>query len=223
MIDGVLTTEALAAEPTSSAPSDAVRSAPVRIAILDEHERGTDGLVRWIDRNAPEFVIVAVDDEWMRLVRHHAFPADVVLLDAEPKGPVSLAARIRACRATGATVVLVGSDVDADDVQVVAGTIDRDASPAEVVAAVRSAIAGNAPRRIVAPALAPRLSPGELQALRLYADGATTAQAAEMMGVGYETVKTYLRRVRAKYAKLGRDAGRRADLVRRAAEDGFLG
>jgi len=221
MIDGGLTTDALAAEPRSSSPP--ARSAPTRIAILDEHGRGTDGLVRWIDRNAPEFVIVAVDDEWMRLVRHQAFPADVVLLDAEPKGPVSLAARIRACRATGATVVLIGGEGDGDEVRAVAGTVDRDASPADVVEAVRSAVAGHAPRRVVAPTLAPRLSAGELQALRLYANGATTAQAAETMGVGYETVKTYLRRIRAKYAKLGRVAGRRSELVRRAAEDGFLG
>ena len=42
------------------------------------------------------------------------------------------------------------------------------------------------------------------------------------MDVGYETAKTYLRRVREKYARAGRPASRKAELIRRAAEDGFL-
>jgi hypothetical protein len=42
------------------------------------------------------------------------------------------------------------------------------------------------------------------------------------MDVGYETAKTYLRRVREKYARAGRPASRKSELIRRAAEDGFL-
>ncbi len=46
--------------------------------------------------------------------------------------------------------------------------------------------------------------------------------AAARSQVGYETAKTYLRRVREKYAKAGRPASRKAELIRRAAEDGYL-
>ena len=42
------------------------------------------------------------------------------------------------------------------------------------------------------------------------------------MQVGYETAKTYLRRTREKYARVGRPASRKSDLIRRAAEDGLL-
>ena len=42
------------------------------------------------------------------------------------------------------------------------------------------------------------------------------------MNVKYETAKTYLRRVREKYARVDRPAGKKADLIRRAAEDGYL-
>ena len=35
-------------------------------------------------------------------------------------------------------------------------------------------------------------------------------------------VETYLRRVREKYGKVGRPTSSRADLIRRAAEDGYL-
>jgi DNA-binding CsgD family transcriptional regulator len=68
----------------------------------------------------------------------------------------------------------------------------------------------------------PRLSVGEEEALRLYAGGRSTLEVAEEMHVQFETAKTYLRRVREKYAKVRRPASRKADLIRRAAEDGYL-
>lgn len=68
----------------------------------------------------------------------------------------------------------------------------------------------------------PRLSPGEEEALKLYVSGLSTVEVAENMNVQYETAKTYLRRVREKYAKTDRPASRKADLIRRAAEDGYL-
>jgi len=198
--------------------------APVRLAVLDEHGMDVDALSRWLDRNAPDLALVAADDDWLRLVRNPAFPSDVVLLDSEPVGPVSLAARVRACRSTGAAVLLIAEGPLSEEASglVVAGVVPRRAAPGELAEAVRAATTPSG-RRPIAPPLPPRLSAGELRALRLYAAGSTTNQVAQEMGVGYETVKTYLRRVRAKYAKAGRPAGRRAELVRRAAEDGLLG
>jgi DNA-binding CsgD family transcriptional regulator len=72
------------------------------------------------------------------------------------------------------------------------------------------------------PQIKPRLSPGEEEALKLYVSGLSTVDVAENMNVQYETAKTYLRRVREKYAKAGRPASKKADLIRRAAEDGYL-
>jgi DNA-binding NarL/FixJ family response regulator len=68
----------------------------------------------------------------------------------------------------------------------------------------------------------PKLSPGEAEALRLYATGYSTSEVAAQMNVQYETAKTYLRRVREKYARVDRPASKKADLIRRAAEDGYL-
>jgi DNA-binding NarL/FixJ family response regulator len=45
---------------------------------------------------------------------------------------------------------------------------------------------------------------------------------ARALGVDEETVKTHLRRIRAKYAALGRPAPTRRDLYVRAVEDGLL-
>jgi DNA-binding CsgD family transcriptional regulator len=50
----------------------------------------------------------------------------------------------------------------------------------------------------------------------------STQQVADEMNVQYETAKTYLRRVREKYARAGRPASRKSELTRRAAEDGYL-
>jgi DNA-binding CsgD family transcriptional regulator len=68
----------------------------------------------------------------------------------------------------------------------------------------------------------PKLSAGEVDALKLYVAGYSTEQVAAQLNVQYETAKTYLRRVREKYAKVNRPAGKKADLIRRAAEDGYL-
>jgi DNA-binding CsgD family transcriptional regulator len=68
----------------------------------------------------------------------------------------------------------------------------------------------------------PALSDGERSALSLYVNGRTTGEVAAEMNVQYETAKTYLRRVREKYGRAGRPTSTRADLVRRAAEDGYL-
>jgi DNA-binding CsgD family transcriptional regulator len=45
---------------------------------------------------------------------------------------------------------------------------------------------------------------------------------ARRLGMDPETVKTHLRRVRAKYAEVGRPAPTRRDLYARAMEDGLL-
>jgi len=68
----------------------------------------------------------------------------------------------------------------------------------------------------------PKLSAGELEAFKLYVAGLSTSEVALHMSVQYETAKTYLRRVREKYAKVDRPASKKADLIRRAAEDGYL-
>ncbi len=48
----------------------------------------------------------------------------------------------------------------------------------------------------------PELSPQELQALYLYGTGSTLAATARRMGIAIPTVRTYLDRVRAKWAAI---------------------
>ncbi|WP_353809035.1 helix-turn-helix transcriptional regulator [Agromyces sp. SYSU T00194] len=229
------------------------------LAVLDDHQVVLDGLVSWVEANAPDLVVAVRATTWLELVRSPRFPVELVLMDYQLAEPVSIESRVRTCRAAGAAVVVV-SALDSREARTraidagAAAFIPKSQPGTRVLAVVRRVLArlssgavGTADRDRVtedgvvtyahwmgvseveaASALeasgapAPSLSAAELTALRLYVGGRTTADVADEMGVSYETVKTYLRRVREKYARLGRSASRKGDLTRRAAEDGFL-
>jgi len=207
----------------------------VRLAVLDDHEVLLDTLASWINANAPDFDLVLTASTWLELVHSDEFPTDLVIIDFQLKEPVSIEARVRTCRAAGAKVIVLTS-LDAPEVRQRA--IDSGVSafltkavPMTEVMDVARKVMGVVPRtqaggwRPTSGALSqskPRLSAGETQALTLYVSGLSTQEVAEQMDVQYETAKTYLRRVREKYAKAGRPASRKAELIRRAAEDGYL-
>jgi len=222
----------------SRASADTVaRPSVVRLAILDDHEVLLDSLGSWIGNHAPDFDVVLMAPTWLQLVHSPAFPTDLVFIDFQLKEPVSIEARVRTCRAAGARVMVLSSidTREARDRAMAAGAAEF-VSKALPMAAVMDAA-----RRIMGmeadagahrpwrplptgalPQVKPRLSPGEEEALRLYAAGFSTSEVAERMNVQYETAKTYLRRVREKYAKVDRPASKKAELIRRAAEDGYL-
>jgi DNA-binding NarL/FixJ family response regulator len=159
------------------------------------------------------------------------------LLDFQLKEPVSIEARVRTCRAAGAKVVVLSAldSKESRDRALAAGAagfLSKAIPMEEVMNTLRRVMgidATHAAHRDWRPLpsgaahhVRPKLSAGEAAAFRLYVTGLSTAQVAEKMNVQYETAKTYLRRVREKYAKVGRPAGKKADLIRRAAEDGYL-
>ncbi|HET6153984.1 MAG TPA: response regulator transcription factor [Marmoricola sp.] len=69
---------------------------------------------------------------------------------------------------------------------------------------------------------APLLSDQEERTLVLYASGLTLPQVAVELGVKPETAKTYLDRVKAKYAAAGRPARSKVELNRIAVADGYV-
>ena len=223
---------ALPAGERSAGPS----STAVRLAILDDHEVLLDSLSSWIAANADDFEVVLKVPTWLELVHSPAFPTDLVFIDFQLREPVSIEARVRTCRAAGAKVIVLSS-VDTREAReraLAAGAaafLSKSLTMAAVMETARRVmgIHGGTVARVWRPlptsATAhdqPKLSPGEAEALRLYATGYSTAEVAARMNVQYETAKTYLRRVREKYARVGRPASKKADLIRRAAEDGYL-
>jgi DNA-binding NarL/FixJ family response regulator len=209
----------------------------VRLALLDDHEVLLDSMSSWIIANAPDFHLVLSAKSWIEMVHSDNFPTDLVFIDFQLNEPVSIEARVRTCRAAGATViVLSGLDTnEARERALAAGAsafLSKTLSMPEVMDAARE-IMGVArdsslqrdwrPLPIGATnPTKPKLSAGEEDAFRLYVRGFSTSEVAQQMNVQYETAKTYLRRVREKYARVGRPASRKAELIRRAAEDGYL-
>lgn len=209
----------------------------VRLAILDDHEVLLDSLTSWIGANAPDFELVLSALSWLQLVHSENFPTELVIIDFQLKESVSIEARVRTCRAAGAKVIVLSSldTREAKQRALEAGAsafLSKSVPMREVMQSAR-AIMGVDPgadfqkdwRPLpIGAALQsrPKLSPGEIEALTLYVSGYSTAEVAQRMNVQYETAKTYLRRVREKYAKANRPASKKADLIRRAAEDGYF-
>jgi DNA-binding NarL/FixJ family response regulator len=228
---------------TPAAESEPATTGRVRLALLDDHELIVDSLSTWFTDNAPDFDVVVRATSWMDLIRDPAFPVDLVLMDLQLGDTVSIESRIRACRAAGAKVLVVSAvDDDASRGRCLAagaaGFVSKMLPAGELVELARRAARGESLRRHPSAGQGHRddaagaashdgpgsahLSSGEERALRLYAQGLSTVEVAHRMDVGYETAKTYLRRVREKYARAGRPASRKSELIRRAAEDGLL-
>lgn len=201
----------------TEAPSDrAQRSVSIVADALREP------LAAAIDARGELQLLTAVE-RFAELTTHAGFPGDVVVL-AEPAGP-ALVAHARTVAAAGAAVVVV---VDAD-----AALVDElDQMGAEVLPVASVDAAGERARVARTPRRTPRgtdrterrprLSPRERRALAYYVQGMTTVQVAQEMQISYETAKTFLRRVRAKYAAVERPAGKRSELIVRAEEDGIV-
>lgn len=217
--------------------TDARLGSRVRLAILDDHELLLDSLSSWIATHALDFDLVLTAPTWFELVQSDQFPTDLVLLDFQLQEPVSIEARVRTCRAAGAKVIVLTSldTVEARDRAFDAGAsafLSKAMPLGEVMETARRVMGMQStgepvrdwrplPKGAQHPAR-PKLSTSEREALALYASGYSMAEVASQMNVQYETAKTYLRRVREKYSRAGRPASTKADLIRRAAEDGHL-
>jgi len=221
--------------PAASGPTS--DRAPIRLAILDDHEVLLDSLSSWIQSNAPDFSLVLSAQTWLELVHSDNFPTELVFIDFQLKESISIEARVRTCRAAGAKVIVLSSldTREAKDRALAAGAaefLSKSLPMQEVMDGARRVmgmdvgLTGPKDWRPLptgaAAQVKPKLSHGEQEALKLYVSGLSTAEVAGIMNVQYETAKTYLRRVREKYAKVDRPASKKAELIRRAAEDGYL-
>lgn len=209
-----------------------------RVAIVEDHllqrQRtqelltAQDGLrVVFTADSLPEFV------RWVRTTtpaqRPHLLVLDLVVDRGESADPQLVKALVRA----GLRILVLSAM--ASPVQVrdilragVGGIVGKRDSEQDIVTAVwavlrhrewmtpelAAVIAGDAQR--------PALSDQEERALVLYASGLTLEAVATSLGVKRDTAKTYLDRVKAKYADVGRPVRSKVDLSRVAITDGYL-
>lgn len=207
---------------TPEAPTDGQRRSVSIVAPL-----ATSEALRAAILDEPSLHVVATAPRFVDLVRAKEFPGDVVVL-AEDAGR-QLLAHARTAIVAGAMVVVHAAtdsamleELEATGAVVVPATEPIASVVGEAASERHRSHRGRARHAPDAAEHRPRLSHSERRALAHYVQGHSTVQVAAEMGVGYETAKTFLRRVRAKYAAVDRPAGKRSELITRAEEDGIL-
>lgn len=207
---------------------------PIRVLIVDDHPVVRDGLRGMFDRSDDIQVVGEAADGREAVDRALALGPDVVLMDLRMPGTdgVSAIRELAARHSTAKVLVLTTYDTDSDVLPAIeagaSGYLLKDASPAELQRAIRTAHEGGtvlAPSvasllmdqiRRPAPSTGP-LSDRELEVLSLIAKGRNNRQAAAELFISEATVKTHLMHV---YAKL--EVNDRAAAVAAAYERGLL-
>jgi len=210
----------------------------IRALIVDDHPVTREGLRTALELSDDQVVVVGEASNGEEAVeRARELTPDVVFMDVRMPGMDGIEAtrRIREA-APGTKVILITIDESrgaiSEAIQAgVSGYLLKDASSDALVDAAKNAIQGNAvihPQltktfieevRLVEPGEggATPLSKREREILQKVADGATTRQVANELGISPHTVKTHLERI---FEKLG--ANDRAQAVAMAIRQGIV-
>jgi DNA-binding NarL/FixJ family response regulator len=183
----------------------------VPIIVLDDHRMVVLGL-RTLFHSRPEVDVVAwahdADSALAACREHHPKVAVVdVALEGSDVDGIDITRRLREDHPDVEVVVYTGMDEMGLAEKAFAagaqGVVSKGDQSADLLRAVLLASRG---KRYTSPAFAARaerndfdeLSPKQLSALRLLAQGMDRKEIAERMGIGEETVKTHLSEVRRK-------------------------
>ncbi|WP_328853012.1 response regulator transcription factor [Micromonospora globbae] len=213
----------------------------IRVLLVDDQRLVRAGL-RMLCDSAPDMTVVGEAENGQQAIRLAGQVApDVVLMDLRMPlvDGTAATARILADRPSVRVVVLTTFDDDDHLFPALAagacGFLVKDASPDELLAAIRRAAAGETPfsptvlRRLVdqavrarlgeapAPALPDTLTARERDVLALVGAGFSNREIAQRLHLGVTTVKTH---VTSLLAKTG--AGNRIRLALLAAQAGLL-
>jgi DNA-binding NarL/FixJ family response regulator len=213
--------------------------APIRVMIVDDHPVVRNGLIGMFEGETGFEVVGDAGDGAEAVRRAGALAPDVILMDLrmpEMDGVAAISA-LAAAGSRARVLVLTTYDTDSDVLSAIeagaTGYLLKDAPPAELFRAVRSAASGEA---VLSPSVATRvvgqmrgaggsvaspaqepISARELEVLELVARGASNRDAAARLFISEATVKTHLMHI---YAKLG--VNDRAAAVAQAFDRGLL-
>ena len=206
----------------------------IRLGIVDDHPAIAVGVPAGLDghvRLADGWHVATTVGELIDLVDQ----LDVVLLDIRLQDGSAPADNVRRLLDRGWPVLLFTQvrqpAVVAACLQAGAsGVVGKHEGWATLAAAVRTVAGGQdhvnadwaAAMRVLVEGSAPMLAPREVQVVNLYATGLPMKSVARRLGVGEETAKEYLARVKRKYLEAGRPVHTRSELYIRALEDGLL-
>jgi len=204
---------------------------PARIGIVDDHGQIVRGLSATL-ADHPELAVAATGATVAELLAE-ATDLDLVLLDLRLDDESTPGDNIEALRAAGIPALVYTSG---DEVYLmrqaaaagVLGVVRKNARDAELLDAIREALAGRpVPSADWAAAIESDpdfvdLPPQLRRVLELYAAGESNARVAAALGLSVETISDYVNRIRRRYSEAGRPAPTKTDLLKRAIEDGWL-
>lgn len=209
------------------------REGSTAVALIDDHEIVAHALSAALDK-APSLRFIgymATVDEFLS----QRLGATVVVLDLRLGDGSSPRRNVEKLVEAGHAVVVFTSGESPYLVRAVAGTpifavVGKSRPLGELIHVLEEAAAGHAVMSTEwASAIdtdakidAARLSPKERDVLSLFASGLKAQAVASAVGIAESTVEDYVRRIRAKYARIGRPADTKVDLYKRAVEDGFV-
>lgn len=206
---------------------------PLRLAHVDDHEAMRRGFAVILAEH-PEFQLV-VSTPTVAPVLVERDRLDLVVLDIRLADGSDVADNLDRLHEAGLPTLCFTGAEDADGVRAAAaggalGIVRKSDSVDVLVEALRRAAAHEPVATIDWAAAvdgdpqltAARLSPKEREVLALYASGEKSVSVASSAGLSEKTVAEYVRRIRVKYAAIGRPAASRVDLYKRAVEDGFV-
>ena len=204
----------------------------IRLLLADDHPVVRAGLRALLAAEA-DFAVVAeagAAEEAVAVAARE--PVDVVLMDLQFGGSmqgVEATRRLRALPAPPAVLILTNYDTDADILGAIeagaSGYLLKDTPPAEILAAVRAAAAGQS---ALAPAVATRLmsrvaapaqqlTPREAEVLALAAEGRSNKEIGRALFLSEATVKSHMARI---FSKL--DVASRTAAVAKARQSGAI-
>lgn len=219
----------MAAEPQAVSKSEATARGRTRVLVVDDHSLLRTGVANIINHE-PGLEVVAEAangrDGVAAFLEHHP---DIVLMDLrmpEMEG-VEAVRRIREVDPQARVIVLTTYDADEDIARALkAGAkayVLKDISADALIACIREVLAG---KTYLAPSAAAKLAervtqvqltPRELAALRLLANGQSNKEIATSLDISERTVKTHLAHL---FEKLGVTS--RTEAVRVATRRGLV-
>ena len=183
---------------------DLVATAKATVLLVDDHALLRTGVANIINKEPDLCVVAEAGDGVEALFAYERHQPDVTLLDLRMPlmEGVEVVRRIRERDPGARVIVLTTYDTD-DEIQraLKAGAkayVLKDISAEDLITCIRSVLAG---RTYIAPAAAAKLAEGvtrvqltprEMAALRLMADGKANKEIAAALDIGERTVKTHL-------------------------------
>lgn len=187
-------------------------SDPIKVLIVDDHPAMRIGLAAMLSGQPDLRIIGECGDAHSALAACAAAAPDVALVDLRlpDMGGAELTLEIRKRHPRTRVLVVTTFEADEDIYRAMhagaSGYLLKGAPAAELLAAIRAVhrgetvLAAGVAERFSQRALRKDLSDRELEVLRHLVGGLSNKEIASRLGVGNETIKTYLKNV---FAKLG--------------------